>query len=194
MGTARRSWIAVVAVLGAIGCGNPDSSGPSSSSSTGTTSSSGTTTSSTSAGSGTTSSGTTTATATCSMDAGGAGGSGPVVEPSGFTCSGAAPHLSTDVVPITSANCAISAGCHSAMSTGGGVVNMLVGVIAEECNDERFMVKPCDPEHSYVIDKLTNHNLSACNPQTTMPYNLPMLAAPDIQTIYDWICAGAVDN
>ncbi len=98
------------------------------------------------------------------------------------------------MVPITSANCSVSSGCHLAMQTGGGVVNMLVGVIAEECNDERLMIKPCDPEHSYVIDKLTGHNLGACNPSTTMPLDSPMLGAADIQIIYDWICQGAIQD
>ena len=81
------------------------------------------------------------------------------------------------------------------METGGGVVNMLVNVIAEECSDERMMIKPCDPEHSYVIDKLTNHNLKpSCSPVTTMPLDRPQQNAADIQTIYDWICAGAIED
>jgi len=190
MGNGRCWWAAVV-VLTAIGCGNPGSGGTLSSGGT-STSSSGTTSSgsgeTTTSGSGTT---TGTVTATCTL---GAGGAGPVVQPSGFTCSGATPHLSAAVVPITTSNCSISAACHSAMQTSGGVVNMLVNIIAEECTDERLMIKPCDPEHSYVIDKLTGHNLDACNPTTTMPLNGSPLSKADVQTIYDWICAGAIED
>ena len=177
MAAGRFGWIAVTALLGSLGCGN----GGGTAGAGGSTSSS-TTTSATTSGTG----GSTTTTA-CPM---GTGGSGPTVEPSGFTCSGAAPHLTAAVVPITTPNCSTSQACHVAMKSGGGVSNMLVGVIAEECLDGRLMIKPCDPEHSYVIHKLTGHNLSQCSPATTMPLGGAPLSHAEIQTIYDWICAG----
>jgi hypothetical protein len=89
-------------------------------------------------------------------------------------------------------NCSTMAACHLAMQSGSGVHDQLVGRIAEECLDVRLMVQPGDPEHSYVIHKLTNHNL--CTPPTTMPLNQPPLSTKDIQTIYDWICQGAPSN
>jgi hypothetical protein len=71
--------------------------------------------------------------------------------------------------------------------------SQFVSRIAEECNDLRLMISPGDPEHSYVIHKLTGRN--DCHmPPTTMPANGPMLPAADIQVIYDWICEGALDN
>ena len=54
------------------------------------------------------------------------------------------------------------------------------------------MIQPGDPEHSYAIHKLTNHNL--CTPATTMPLNAPRLPDSQIQIIYDWICTGAPSN
>lgn len=138
------------------------------------------------------SSGTAQTSSTTVTSSSGTGGSGPTFQPSGFSWSGKAPGLSTDVVPITSPNCGTSAGCHLAMQSGGELYNQFVNVIAEECLDLRMMIKPGDPEHSYVINKLTGKNL--CNPATTMPLDQPMLPASDIQVIYDWIAAGASDN
>jgi hypothetical protein len=70
--------------------------------------------------------------------------------------------------------------------------SQFVSRIAEECTDLRLMIAPGDPEHSYVIHKLTGHN--NCSPSTTMPLNGGMLPAADIQVIYDWICEGAPEN
>jgi hypothetical protein len=121
----------------------------------------------------------------------GAGG-GPVYEPSGFSCSGKTRSLSADVIPITESNCSKSAACHLAMQSASGVEDQFVNIISEECNDLRLMIKPGDPEASYVIHKLTDHNL--CSPPTTMPLDGGALSPGDIQTIYDWICQGAPSN
>jgi hypothetical protein len=66
-----------------------------------------------------------------------------------------------------------------------------VNQISEECSDLRLDVKPGDPEHSYVIDKLTGRNICSGVP---MPRGEPMLPAAQIQTLYDWICEGAPQN
>jgi len=113
--------------------------------------------------------------------------------PSGFTCSGAEPTLSADVLPITTKNCALS-NCHAALDTAGGVENQLVGVVDEECSDGRLLINPDNPECSYVIHKLTGTNASGCLPATTMPLDASHLAPTDIQTIYDWICQGAKND
>jgi hypothetical protein len=80
------------------------------------------------------------------------------------------------------------------MNSGTGVRNELVGIIAEECNDERLLINPGNPECSYAIHKLTGTNESGCSPMTTMPLGKSMLPASHIQTVYDWICAGAPNN
>ena len=169
--------LAGAAVLGAGlagGCSSSGGAGPGGGSSTGTI----TTTTSSDTGS-------------SSSSSSGTGGAGPVYEPSGFSCSTKKRSLTTDVVPITQSSCS-NAACHLAMQSGSGVVDQLVNRIAEECSDLRMMVNPGDPEGSYVIHKLTNHNL--CSPATTMPLNGATLPASEIQTIYDWICEGAPSN
>ncbi len=119
------------------------------------------------------------------------GGTGGMLEPSGFSCSGKAPSLANDVVPITTPRCSSQEGCHVAMHTAFGVYDMLVNRVAEQCLDNRLMVNPGDPEHSYVIHKMTNHNV--CTGQT-MPKGAALLPDEEIQIIYDWICTGAPDN
>ncbi len=114
-------------------------------------------------------------------------------QPTGFSCSRAKPSLTSDVAPITAANCA-SADCHAAMESGSGVRMQLVGIIAEECDDLRLLINPGNPECSYAIHKLTGTNGQGCSPVTRMPLGKQPLAAAHIQTIYDWICDGAPDN
>jgi hypothetical protein len=121
----------------------------------------------------------------------GSGGSTPGLEPSGFSCSGKKPSLTSDVIPITAANCATMAACHTPMQSGSGLYDLLVNQISEECIDLRLEVKPGDPEHSYVINKLTGRNICSGVP---MPNGGSMLPAAQIQTIYDWICEGAPQN
>ncbi len=78
------------------------------------------------------------------------------------------------------------------MATPPEIYNSLVGVLAEECTDGRLFVKGKDPEHSYVINKITAKNL--CGSGVAMPNGGTPLSSADIQTIYDWICSGAPDH
>ncbi len=179
MTPTRLAFILPLATLAALlGCGEgtPDTtgSGGSGATSSGTTSSA-SATSTTS----TTSTGTTTTTK-------------PSYEPSGFSCSGASPSLANDIVPTLAApSCASMTGCHVALKTASGVVDQLVNRLAQQCTDGRLMIDPGHPEASYVIHKMTNHNI--CTGQT-MPKDAPMLADAEIQLIYDWICNGAPNN
>jgi hypothetical protein len=188
MSFGRRTFFFVVVApvalvaLAALGCssshglGGTTSTGGAGGSPATTTSTSSTTTTGTGGGGG----------------AGGEGGAAPTYEPSGFTCSTSKPSLNTDVVAITSPNCGTMAACHLAMQSGNGVYDQLVNRVAEECDDLRLMVNPGHPESSYVIHKLTAHNL--CSPATTMPLDSAPLSPAHIQTIYDWICEGAPQN
>ncbi|MFT3766071.1 MAG: hypothetical protein QM820_11225 [Minicystis sp.] len=183
MALIRMAWLVAAGVVLAIGCGD-GGSGTTAGTGGGTTASS-----SSSAGGG---SGGSTTTTTNSSTATGTGGGGPVYEPSGFSCSGANPSLANDIVPnITTPSCASKEGCHIAMHAAGGVIDQLVNRIAEQCLDSRLMVDPGNPEKSYAIHKLTNHNI--CTGQT-MPKDAPLLPDADIQKIYDWICNGAPNN
>jgi hypothetical protein len=145
----------------------------------------------------------TTTTTVASTGSGGAGGAGTTTSttgtggsisyvPSGYACSSKKPSLANDVVPITTASCTTGPSCHVALHTSAGVNGMFVNRLAEECNDGRLMVNPGDPEGSYVIHKITNHNLCAMQP--AMPQTGGPLSAAQIQVIYDWICEGAPSN
>jgi hypothetical protein len=103
------------------------------------------------------------------------------------------PSLSNDIVPnITTPNCSSVEGCHLAMHSAPGVIDMMVDRIAEQCTDNRYMVNPGDPEHSYVIHKLTGKNI--CANTQRMPNGAAPLPDAQIQEIYDWICNGAPSN
>jgi hypothetical protein len=179
MSFGRWTFLVGTAVLLGIGCGD-GASGTGGGGSGGQV----TTTSTVSSTSSTSTSSSTSSTSTTS-------GTGGTVDPSGFSCTGAAPSLANDIVPITTPKCSAQEGCHLAMHTAFGVYDMLVNRIAEQCLDNRLMVNPGDPEHSYVIHKLTNHNI--CTGQT-MPKDAAMLPNDEIQIIYDWICTGAPNN
>jgi hypothetical protein len=191
MSLVRRCLLAGAGVLGLLGC-----SGGSGTSSTGPGGAGGSVSSTVASTSGAggapagTGGASSTGGAPSTSATGGSGGSESPVVPSGFTCSGAKPSI-TAVAQITAKNCSAAA-CHSAMATANGLYQMMVDRIAEECTDNRLMVKPGDPEHSYMIQKVTDHNLCASEPP--MPLTGAPLASADIQVIYDWICEGAPDH
>lgn len=100
------------------------------------------------------------------------------------------------VQPIFTAACA-SAGCHTGVMpqqglnlSTGKAYNEIVNVAASECNDQRKLVLPGQPSQSYLIQKMMNVNLCF---GTKMP-KLGSLQNAQIQTVADWICAGAPNN
>jgi hypothetical protein len=166
-----------------LACGSGNAGGNGGTTSTASGGSGGATTTSTTTT--TTSSITSTTTTTSSSSTASA------MDPTGFSCSGQAAHLAADVVPILSASCASGYGCHGAATSAAGIMGQFVGRVAEQCSDLRLMIAPSDPEHSYVIHKMTSHDLCAGD---TMPKNQALLADAQIQVVYDWICAGALDD
>jgi hypothetical protein len=184
----RKAWLpGALLVAIASACGNGGTTGTGGSGGAAASSSTGATATSAASTGGAGGAGATTTTSTT----GSTGGSISYV-PSGFACSGKTPSLANDVVPITSASCTTGPSCHVALHTAGGVNGMFVDRLAEECNDGRLMVNPGDPEGSYVIHKITSHNL--CANQPAMPQVGGPLTAAQIQVIYDWICEGAPSN
>jgi len=106
-------------------------------------------------------------------------------------CSGAAPKFVADVAPILKTSCALGT-CHKSFGASGTAYTWLLKT-APECSDGRQIVKPKDPANSYIIQKLTDHDLCSGVP---MPKASPwkQLDQKKIQTIYDWICVGAANN
>jgi hypothetical protein len=131
--------------------------------------------------------------------AGGSGGSTGPGELGPFTCSGAKPKYAADVAPLFN-GCSGGDACH-ALATGfqtpESTYAYLVGNPSNGCMDGRVLAAPGDPEHSYVINKLSNHALCG---GSGMPKGFGFQGvwkprpASDVQTIYDWICTGAKND
>lgn len=144
------------------------------------------------------------ASATGSGATGSGGAGGAAVGASGssgggvsvLACSSVLVSFSADVAPLFQ-GCS-GGGCHqgAAFKSQAGTYSYLVGEASGQCTDGRLRVAPGDPENSYLIDKLTNHDLCGGVP---MPKGLDedawqTLSEATIQTIYDWICSGAKDD
>lgn len=102
-----------------------------------------------------------------------------------------------DVQTILTNSCT-SMNCHSGAMpkagldlTAGAAYAALVNKTTSQCNGSRTRVMPNKPEESYLVDKLMGIEL--CGTSKRMP-PLASLPAKDIQTISDWICAGALEN
>ena len=65
-----------------------------------------------------------------------------------------------------------------------------VNVPASECRDGRMRVAPGKPEQSYLLDKVLNVDICS---GTKMP-KLGSLPDKEMETITNWICAGAPNN
>jgi hypothetical protein len=115
---------------------------------------------------------------------GGAGGHGGMGEGSGFTCSGAEVAYSTAKDLLGS--CGGGELCHGGLAQGFSLSSW-IGVAASECKD-LDLVAPGDPEHSYIIRKLTGTGMCS---GVRMPKVGGPLPPAKIQQIYDWICEGA---
>ncbi len=99
------------------------------------------------------------------------------------------PTLSKDVEPLFQMHCA-GVECHTTLGAGRAYSH-LVNVTASECTDGRKLVDPDVPAASYLIQKLRGEEMCA---GVQMPKKGDLLSDGDIQTISDWICAGAKDD
>lgn len=112
------------------------------------------------------------------------------------SCGSSSVSFSGAVQPIFTASCG-SNGCHKGANaqgdldlSAGASYQALVNVSAKQCNDGRKRVLPGQPSQSYLIDKIMGVDLCA---GTQMP-KMNLLPAAQIETISNWICAGAPDN
>lgn len=99
------------------------------------------------------------------------------------------PTLSKDVEPIFQMHCA-GIECHTTFGPGRAYSH-LVGVTASECTDGRKLVDPDFPMSSYLIQKVRGEDLCS---GVQMPKKGALLSDADVQTISDWICAGAKND
>lgn len=107
----------------------------------------------------------------------------PIVDSTG--CDPNTVYFVNDVLPIFSSSCAMS-GCHDAGTSEDGVVlnNYQNIIITGE-------VEAGDPSESKVFKVITENDPSDIMPP---PSSGITLSNAQIQTIYDWIAAGAINN
>jgi hypothetical protein len=119
------------------------------------------------------------------------GDAGPVDEDAdlGITCSDAAPRFGAAVAPILG-GCAGGELCHG-FAPLPFLYGQLVGAPASDGCDAGVLVTPGDLRRSYLLHKVTG--IAMCANTQRMPPGGAMPQA-DIQTIADWICAGAPDD
>ena len=127
----------------------------------------------------------------------------PTPTPTGFIPTSCTPNrtvsFANDVQPILKQKCSGRDGCHGIAINGAVGPYGFLTAASTECKDKdgRKIAVAGDPAHSYVIDKLTNQNLCSGVP---MPKKMLLrggwnpLPQPEVQTIYDWVCAGAKND
>jgi hypothetical protein len=100
-------------------------------------------------------------------------------------CEGIEAGVTYEEVGMILAGCQ-GEGCHASPTAAE-----LVGVVAEECCDGRFLVSPGNAAQSYLLDKVEGQSL--CYPGR-MPLNQTPLSDAQILTLRRWICEGAPSN
>ena len=119
----------------------------------------------------------------------------------GIECTDASPSFSKQVEPIfANSGCGGSEICHgSLLAPGGGTTKIwpydsLVNVKAsrDTCDSAGDLVKPGNLHDSYLLHKLTG--IDMCPGTARMPKIGSPLSHAKIQTIADWICAGAKND
>lgn len=114
------------------------------------------------------------------------------------TCNDPMPvSFAADVQPVLTASCA-KTNCHTGAFpdagldlTAGVSWGELVGQTATQCNDGRLLVEAGHPESSYLIDKVTNHDI--CGAKKKMPPT-GSLSLANQEKLSAWICLGALDD
>jgi hypothetical protein len=57
-----------------------------------------------------------------------------------------------------------------------------------------FLVKPGDPAHSWILEKVTREQPGGTGFGARMPLAAPVLCQPTVDTLSAWISAGALNN
>jgi len=111
-----------------------------------------------------------------------------------LACSGGAARFGADVAPILK-RCGGSEICHPSLDGTPWRLTALVNApsVRDGCTPQSaVLVAPGHPEGSYLVNKLTG--VGMCPESERMPRLGDPLPVSEIQTIVDWICAGAKDD
>ncbi len=113
--------------------------------------------------------------------------------------NGGPPTLSGDVQPIFSGVCAVT-GCHvvttpeEALNLSEGLAHSnIVNVPANQLTG-MMRVRPGQPDQSYLVHKIQGTQASVGGAGNRMPLVGTPLTQAQIDTIRDWIAAGAPNN
>ena len=112
----------------------------------------------------------------------------------GVGCTGASPSFASDVTPIFERSCGGGEFCHAGIDPKPWAYAKVVNVAAlrNACDPSAVFVTPGNLEKSYLVHKVTG--VGMCPGTSQMPRGTAALPAADIQTIADWVCAGAKNN
>jgi hypothetical protein len=138
----------------------------------------------------------------------GGGGSSAQAPPPPTTCpisvALASPSFSADLVPAIQSSCgSATSTCHGGASPTGHISYsgsaaqiraQLVNVVPANAPAGWVLVKPGDPAHSWIIEKVTKDQPGGSGYGTRMPQGAPVLCTPTVDTLSAWIQAGAPDN
>jgi len=141
---------------------------------------------------------------------GGGGGEGSPANPppAASTCpipvALANPSFSIDILPALQGSCGSAAtSCHGGSSPTGHVIYagtaaqvhaQLVNVVPANAPAGWLRVKPGDPAHSWILEKVTRDQPGGSGYGTRMPQGAPNLCQPTVDTLSAWISAGAPNN
>ncbi len=116
------------------------------------------------------------------------------------------PAFAADILPALQSSCGSAAtSCHGGASptghviysgTAGEVHARLVNVVPTNAPAGAgwLLVKPGDPTHSWLLEKVTKDQPGGTGYGTRMPQAAPNLCQPTVDTLSAWISAGALNN
>ncbi len=122
------------------------------------------------------------------------------------------PTFSAHILPALQSSCGSAAStCHGGVApvghvrydtisprTATDVYNDLVGVTPTNAPPGYERIKPFDPDHSWLIEKITQDAPGFSSSGSTygarMPYGLPDVCQATVDTFRAWINQGALDN
>src|SRR3954469_4859633 len=90
---------------------------------------------------------------------------------------------STQVKPIINKNCIT---CHGGVRAKGNFSLLFRDLALAKTKDGKFAIIPGDPDHSEMIQRITNND-----PDERMPYHHDPLSKEDIDILRKWIKEGA---
>jgi hypothetical protein len=139
------------------------------------------------------------ATSTSAASQGGAATNGPVTTGAPNCVPGDPLSFAKDIQPIFTESCAVSM-CHNASTrkegldlSEGRAWNEIVGQATKQCNGSKVLIRPKNPEGSYLLDKMRDEDLCGTSKRMPPPTSTQLFNG-EVKKIERWVCQGALDN